>query len=88
MNTIEVKLVNVSGLSRKTASIFAREAKKFSSKITVIFDGKSANGKSVSSLSALEAIQGSTVEIQAEGDDAEQAVHTLGKLTARGLGDE
>ena len=84
---MKVTINSISGLSGKPASVFAREAKRFSSRITVLFDGRGANGKSLSSLSSLGAGNGDEVEITAEGEDAEEALLLLSKLAEDGLED-
>ena len=88
MYSVSVKLENASGLSGKAASLFAREAKKYAAKVAVLFGDASANGKSVSPLTALGAVRGSKVEIRADGEDEEKACEALKALIAGGLGEK
>ncbi len=88
MHSITAKLDNASGLSGKAASLFAREAKKYSARVSVLFGEASANGKSVSSLTALAAAKGSSVEIRADGEDEQKACEALRALVAGGLGEK
>ena len=70
------------GLHTRPAAQFVKEAKEFQSDITVLSDGKSASAKSLFKLQTLGLTKGTTVTIQAEGSDAEQAVEKLVTLMA------
>jgi phosphocarrier protein HPr len=56
---------------------FVKEAKSYSSEITVIKDGRQANAKSSLKLMTLGARHGDEVLIRAEGEDEEAAVDAL-----------
>lgn len=73
----QVTIQNKTGLHARPAAEFVKAAGKFASNITVVKDGKEANAKSIMSVMALGASQGSQVTIRAEGPDAEQAVDKL-----------
>ncbi len=68
------------GLHARPAMKFVDVATTFASRITVHRDENSADGKSIMHMMTLEAVQGSTLKIEAEGEDAEQAIATLKKL--------
>ena len=70
------------GLHTRPAAQFVKEAKAFQSDITVCSGGKSASAKSLFKLQTLGLTKGTTVTIQAEGADAEQAVEKLVALMA------
>ena len=59
-----------------------KEAKGFTSEITVISNGKSASAKSLFKLQTLGLTQGTVVTISAEGEDEKKAVEHLVKLMA------
>ena len=63
-------------------SQFVKEAKGFTSEITVTSNGKSASAKSLFKLQTLGLTQGTVVTISAEGEDEQKAVEHLVKLMA------
>ena len=76
----DVTLQNETGLHARPASLFVKEASRFSSNVTVIKDGKEYNAKSIMGLLSRGAGKGTTITIQAQGDDAKEAVEALVKL--------
>lgn len=68
------------GFHARTASIFAKQAGVFTSKIYINFGAKKANGKSMLAIMTLGVKSNNEVEISAEGDDASTALETLSKL--------
>lgn len=75
-----VTLQNETGLHARPASLFVREASKFSSNVTVLKDGKEYNAKSIMGILSMGAGKGTNITIQAEGDDAKEAVEALVQL--------
>ena len=73
----KIKIKNSQGLHARPASIFVRIANKFESDVTVKKGPESVNGKSIMGLLVLAANQGSTIEIEVSGSDAEQAIKEL-----------
>ncbi len=75
-----VRVVSVGGkhgLHARPAAAFAKTAKKFGCRVTVISNNGSADGKSIVELMTLGIDSMSTVTIAADGEDAEQAVAAL-----------
>lgn len=68
------------GLHARPASIFVRKASKYKSNIAVVCNGREANAKSIMSVLALAAGQGSEITITAEGPDEKEAVFDLVEL--------
>jgi phosphocarrier protein len=64
-------------LHARPAGVLAREAMTFSSRITLTAGEREADAKSVLRVMALGAEGGSSVTVQAEGEDAESAVARL-----------
>ena len=60
---------------------FVRTMMPFHSNVRVGYDGKEVDGKNVLDLMTLAPPEGSTVRVIAEGPDAAEAMHALGKLT-------
>ena len=73
----KIKIKNPQGLHARPASIFVRIANKFESDVTVKKGSESVNGKSIMGLLVLAANQGSTIEIEVSGSDAEQMMKEL-----------
>lgn len=61
----------------KTIAILIQKASDFASTIYVRSDGRRANAKSLLGLMSLGLLPGHEISIEAEGEDAEQAVQTL-----------
>ena len=70
------------GLHARPAARFVQTAKRFSSEIVVIKDGREANAKSSLKIMTLGAKKGDEITIRAEGDDAEEAVEALVELAS------
>ncbi|MFM2482883.1 HPr family phosphocarrier protein [Celerinatantimonas sp. YJH-8] len=65
------------GLHTRPAAQFVKEAKSFSSDITVVSNGKSASAKSLFKLQTLGLTKGTEIIIRAEGADEKDAVAKL-----------
>ncbi len=79
----KAELVNQRGLHARASAAFAREASKFNAKITVHHDGMSASAASIMDLLMLGARVGQTIEIDAEGPEAHQALDAVCNLIGR-----
>ncbi|MCE2573709.1 HPr family phosphocarrier protein [Motilimonas eburnea] len=77
-----VTITAENGLHTRPAAQFVKEAKAFSSDITVEAGGKSASAKSLFKLQTLGLTKGTSVVIKAEGADEQKAVDTLVALMA------
>jgi phosphocarrier protein HPr len=77
------ELVNQRGLHARASAAFAREASKWNAKITVRHDGMSASAASIMDLLMLGARVGQTIEIDAEGPQAREALDAVCELIAR-----
>jgi len=77
MTTRDIKVNLSGGLHARPASKFVQIAKKFKSKITVSYNGKSADPKSIIGLLSLNVIHAVEIAISAEGVDEVQAVDAL-----------
>ncbi len=64
---------NKVGMHLRAAGEFVKLANKFSSEITVIKNGKKANGKSILGLASLAVGAGTIITIQIEGKDQKEA---------------
>lgn len=82
----QVTILNEKGLHVRPATKFAQVAGRFRSKIEVVKDGESVNGKSSIDLLTLAAEPGSTLLIRANGEDAQAAVDELAGLVGDKFG--
>ena len=73
----KIKIKNPQGLHARPASLFVRLANKFESDVTVSRGSEKVNGKSIMGLLTLAASEGSIVEIEVSGEDAERAMKEL-----------
>lgn len=83
-------LVNTYGLHMRPATRFVNLASTFASDVRVHFSGMRANGKSLLDMTCLAAPCGAWIDLEAVGDDAEEALAALVALVADGfhMGDE
>jgi len=84
-----VALTNKVGIHVRPASAFVRVANAFQCEIKVSVPGKlEADGKRLMTLLALNAGRGALLTIEADGDDADEAVQKLAELFASKFGEE
>lgn len=83
MQKVQVNITNDVGLHARPAALFVSTANRFNCEVMVRkIDGDEdwADAKSILSILALGAEQGSTIEISTEGDDELEAIETLSHL--------
>jgi phosphocarrier protein HPr len=78
LRKIEIK--NKLGLHARAAALLVQTANRFSAQITLSKDGQTADGRSIMGVLTLAATQGSKIQVEAVGDDAEQAVKAIERL--------
>lgn len=83
-----VLITNKVGLHARPAMLLVQTAARFQSNIRVSFAEKVANAKSIVGILKLGAVMGDTLQLRAEGDDAEQAIQTLTDLVQRKFNEE
>lgn len=71
------------GLHARPAAVFVRTAAGFAAAITVTRDDRSADAKSLLEVLQLEAGEGVTITVTAEGDDADAALDALREVLAQ-----
>ena len=81
----EVIILDPLGLHLRPAAKLVALAKTFRSDIQVVFRENTANARSILDLVTLAADRGTTLDIVAEGPDAEEAVTALTDLIGAGL---
>ncbi|OGW91911.1 MAG: hypothetical protein A3D28_00040 [Omnitrophica bacterium RIFCSPHIGHO2_02_FULL_63_14] len=75
----KLTILNPQGLHARPASIFVKIANQFQSDVTLKKGTEKVNGKSIMGILMLAASQGSVVDIELNGPDAEEA---MGRLEA------
>jgi phosphocarrier protein len=82
-----VTINHTAGLHARPASLFTQTAQQYASEISVSFEGKTVNAKSLISLLSLGVVQGSQIIINAIGDDGDDALMALCALVADNFGE-
>jgi phosphocarrier protein HPr len=81
-------IINARGLHARAATKLVQLAGRFPCEVTVAGpDGQEANAKSVMGVLLLCGAVGTTVEVKARGEGAEQAVAAIGDLIAERFGE-
>jgi len=78
----EVEIVNERGLHARASAKFVKLASSFDAEIRVAKDDNAVDARSIMGLMMLGAGPGSTLELSAEGAEAEQALDALSELVA------
>lgn len=86
--TKEVTIENSSGLHARPAQQFVQAAQQFSSEIKIGNGEQKVDGKSILGLMTLALGKGTTVTIEANGEDEQRAVDSLVKLVESKFGEE
>jgi phosphocarrier protein HPr len=87
MPSIAAEIVNRLGLHARAAAKLTHLASGFQSEIWVSRSGRRVNAKSIMGVMMLAAGQGTTVQIEAEGADAQAALDALARLIADKFGE-
>ena len=77
MVRVKYTIKNEEGLHARPATDFCKTASQFKSKIRIIKDGEEFEAKSMLMVLCVGAAQGDEIEITAEGEDEQEAVHAL-----------
>jgi phosphocarrier protein len=76
-------ICNTRGLHARASAKFVKLASSFESEIHVTRDGTTVDARSIMGLLMLGAGNGCSIEVTAEGPDAEAAIEALADLVAR-----
>ncbi len=82
-----VTIVNKNGLHARPAAEIVKLAAKYRSDITVVREDLEVNGKSIMGVMMLAAECGSTLQLRAEGPDADEALDAIAQLIANKFGE-
>ncbi len=87
MPSVSAEIVNKLGLHARAAAKLTHLAGNYHSDIWISRSGRRVNAKSIMGVMMLAAGQGTSVLLEAEGPDAEQALAALTKLIAERFGE-
>lgn len=83
-----VDICNAKGLHARASAKFVKTAAAFDAEVTVSRDDTSVDARSIMGLMMLAAGIGSSIDISAEGPEAEQAVEALAALVEDRFGED
>ena len=81
----QLTIVNRKGLHARASARFVRIAECFDAEVKVTRDGTTVSGGSIMGLMMLGAGMGATIELQAQGWDAREALEALAALVEAGF---
>ncbi|HEX6297905.1 MAG TPA: HPr family phosphocarrier protein [Burkholderiales bacterium] len=87
MPSVDAAIVNRLGLHARAAAKLTHLASGFQSEIWLSRSGRRVNAKSIMGVMMLAAGQGTSVQIEAEGVDAQAALDALSRLIADKFGE-
>jgi phosphocarrier protein HPr len=87
MPSKSVEIINKLGLHARAAAKLTQVAGGFQSEIWLSRSGRRVNAKSIMGVMMLAAGQGTSVLLEAQGDDADQAIAAISKLVAERFGE-
>jgi phosphocarrier protein len=73
-------ITNRQGLHARPAQLFAQTATQYKAEITLMRDNMRVDAKSIMHILTLGAVQGTTLTVEAKGDDADEAIEALWEL--------
>jgi phosphotransferase system HPr (HPr) family protein len=86
--TRNITIRNEQGLHARPAEMFVRLAQQFRSQIEVVHEGRRVPAKNIIDLLTLGATQGTELTLEADGEDAHEAVEALARLVENGFAAE
>ena len=78
----EVSVKNSSGLHARPATLLVKKASSFKSDVSIEYNGKKANVKSLIGVLSLAVTKDAVIKVVASGDDEALAVEEIVKLVA------
>ena len=87
MPSIDAQIVNRLGLHARAAAKLTQTASSFSSEVWLLRNGRRVNAKSIMGVMMLAAGKGSTITVQADGEDAQGALDAICALIADRFGE-
>jgi phosphocarrier protein HPr len=76
----KLEIKNKLGLHARAAALLVQTVNRFDAQVSFSKDGQTADGRSIMGVLTLAATQGSKIQVEANGDEAERAVRAIEKL--------
>ncbi len=83
----KITISNPQGLHMRPAGVFAKGVSKFECDVTINFNGKAINAKSLLNIIGACIKCGSEIELECNGPDEEEALKTAIEMIESGLGE-
>ena len=84
----ELKVVNSQGFHMRPATEFVNNMSKYKSDVTIKFNGRDVNAKSLMNVIAACIKFGSEIEVVCDGEDEQEALNEAVQMIESGLGEE
>ena len=84
----EVEIINKLGLHARASAKLTQTAGRFESAVWLSRNGRRVNAKSIMGVMMLAAAKGSTIIVETDGPDEEQALSALSRLIAERFGED
>jgi phosphocarrier protein HPr len=76
----KLEIKNKLGVHARAAALLVQMVNRFSAQVTFSKDGQTTDGRSIMGVLTLAATQGSKIQVEATGEDAERAVRAIERL--------
>jgi phosphocarrier protein HPr len=76
----KLEIKNKLGLHARAAAMLVQTVNKFDAQVSFSKDGQTADGRSIMGVLTLAATQGSKVQVEASGEEAERVIRAIEKL--------
>ena len=76
----KLEIKNKLGLHARAAALLVQTVNKFDAQVSFSKDGQTADGRSIMGVLTLAATQGSKIQVEATGGEAERVVRAIEKL--------
>ncbi len=88
MKTTQIEIQNKLGLHARAAAKLVQLSNQFASQIVLEKDGEEADAKSIMDVLMLAGVQGSVLQVAADGADEETALEEIQRLIADKFGED
>lgn len=79
----KLEIKNKLGLHARAAALLVQAVNRFSAEVQISKDGQVVNGRSIMGVLTLAAAQGSKIQVEAKGKDAEEALRAIERLVEK-----
>lgn len=87
MKELTITIIHEVGLHARPAALFVKTASKYSSNVTVSYNGKTKNAKSMLGILSMGIGANAEINIQADGEDEDEVVTALADLIKDNFGE-